>query len=324
MCSAVWDFHQGRAALTTQPSTRPKAPTRDVRRPWQQPTHSGKFVPMTDIEPPSTRPLPRVAYSSVLACTDGLHGITPALQVARHLATALALPLHVVHAQLGRSPSAQEQRTHAEQQATGLGARFQTIQATEGVLWDVANPLLQACVADSGALPVLATNRSSLAARALLGSVSSAVVRGLRRPVALLGPDTRPPSTTYRRVVALTDGSELSEAAFPIAVGLAQDLCVPLWLITVAGRQRGEVPRLRNLASDLATIGVVVHWETLEGPTPAEVIIDYASRSADTVTVGATHGHSAVRELVLGSTIAEVVRHAVGPVVTIRPFHSST
>jgi len=51
--------------------------------------------------------------------------------------------------------------------------------------------------------------------------------------------------------------------------------------------------------------------------SPAEVLVD-ASRDADLLVVG-SHGHGAVRDLLVGSVALHCVVHAPCPVLVVRP-----
>jgi nucleotide-binding universal stress UspA family protein len=60
--------------------------------------------------------------------------------------------------------------------------------------------------------------------------------------------------------------------------------------------------------------GLAVHDEITVGRTLVRLA---AERDAPAVVVG-SHGHRAVRELVMGSTTQEVVRHAPCPALVVR------
>lgn len=79
--------------------------------------------------------------------------------------------------------------------------------------------------------------------------------------------------------------------------------------------------KMEELHSMWAEYAFPVHKEIRVG-NPAQVVVDYAKEiEADMIVMG-THGHGAVRHMLLGSVAERVVRMAPCPVLTVRfPEH---
>ena len=136
-------------------------------------------------------------------------------------------------------------------------------------------------------------------------------------------------------VVVGNDGSAAARAALRWAADDAARRATTLhvvrcWSLRTAPRpatwQAGYVPPLEDwdaavreeLLRDRALIGeftdLDVQWHTVHaGPGP---VLARATRNADLVVVG-SHGHSELRELLLGSVAEYVLHHAHGPVVVV-------
>lgn len=252
-------------------------------------------------------------------CTDGSVVMGPALDTADLLARGLGLKARVVLAEAGHSTFDESLRDTASEQANRLGAALDVLPAIEHTFWDVAVPITDYLLSKPNALPVLCAHARRSPTRALLGSVSSGLIGRLSRPIVLLGPDAAT-IAGFSRVVVCTDGGDLSLEALPVAAGLARDLRLPLWLIEVLEPGTNDAPNLHALANDFAAVGVEANWETLHGRQPASTIVDYLAGDPGTLTVVATHGRSGWRNVLLGSTMIAILRHAKGPIVAVRPF----
>jgi nucleotide-binding universal stress UspA family protein len=149
----------------------------------------------------------------------------------------------------------------------------------------------------------------------------------------------------YAHILVPLDGSPLAEAALTHAEGLARKLgsrlllvrvdSLPATLIGEVAPMGGPMPPeliedaieaeteeskeyLGKTAQRLKDDGLPVEWEVVEGD-PAHSIIETAhQRGADLIAM-ATHGHSGLRRLVLGSVADSVVRGSHLPVLLVRP-----
>ena len=68
--------------------------------------------------------------------------------------------------------------------------------------------------------------------------------------------------------------------------------------------------------------GIAFRIETKIGPAAETILLVAESNRADLIVI-ATHGHSGIKRLLLGSTAEKVIRHAACPVLTVR-HHAST
>ena len=141
-----------------------------------------------------------------------------------------------------------------------------------------------------------------------------------------------------KTLVFPTDFSEFSAAALPWARKLADDLdaaihCVyvveephiystldlgPVNLPTLAELTESAQERLNEFVEEhLQGLGQSTVAEVLSG-RPADEIVAY-SRDADAaMIVMTTHGYGGVKQVLLGSTTEEVLRHADCPVMAVR------
>ncbi len=138
-----------------------------------------------------------------------------------------------------------------------------------------------------------------------------------------------------KKVLTLTDGSELSRTALRYAVEICQQFNAELYLLTVMDKVPSyldaEVSHeifermediLRNEVANCSgyceTAGLQCKSEVRTG-LPYEEIIKYTKEiDADLIVMG-THGRSGISHILLGSVAEKIVRHAPCPVLTVRP-----
>ncbi|OGO00805.1 MAG: hypothetical protein A2Y58_02525 [Chloroflexi bacterium RBG_13_51_52] len=75
---------------------------------------------------------------------------------------------------------------------------------------------------------------------------------------------------------------------------------------------------LESRAQPFREIGLDVECVVLEG-TPTKAIIDYAHDSDVGLIAIATHGHSGLRHITMGSTAEYILKHAGLPVLMVTP-----
>ena len=76
---------------------------------------------------------------------------------------------------------------------------------------------------------------------------------------------------------------------------------------------------LADVESRLASEGIKVKMESLEGNRPADAISDYAQKNGTDMIVIATHGYTGLKKLMLGSVALGVLHESHIPVLLIRP-----
>jgi nucleotide-binding universal stress UspA family protein len=124
-----------------------------------------------------------------------------------------------------------------------------------------------------------------------------------------------------KTVVVSLDGSPLSETALAPARWLASNLDADLHLV-LATLEPDLAPSEAYLAARQAEMGIDrVSSFVLPHIFPAPGIIDHLSGAADPLLCMATHGHSGLSAIVLGSVADLVVRDAPCPVVLVGPHN---
>jgi len=76
---------------------------------------------------------------------------------------------------------------------------------------------------------------------------------------------------------------------------------------------------LADIESRLASEGIKVKTESLEGNRPADTITEYAQKNGMDMIIIGTHGHSGLKHLMLGSVAFAVLHQSHVPVLLIRP-----
>lgn len=212
----------------------------------------------------------------------------------------------------------------------------------ETVTGDPAQLILQVTAQLGVGLIVMTTNGRGALGRWAFGSVADHVARSSPVPVMIIRPregDTQP-DPTIRRVVAPLDGSSLGEHALPIAGAIAQQVNVPVHLVTavdltrlmpvgllptaafnaeiyeetITQAQRDAEDWLTQAAGHLHQDGVGTTQEVRVG-SPFGVIQEIMQPGD--VIVLASRRHQGVARLVLGSLAEQLVREGSAPIVLV-------
>lgn len=189
-------------------------------------------------------------------------------------------------------------------------------------------------------LLVLGTHGRRGASHLLIGSVASEVLRRTVRPVLVVPARSKRPAGRLRRILAPTDFSADSRFAIRHARSLAATAGATLELLHVL--PNFEVPLPMNPGGFGVSGGVVQDLEAAarkalaeiageKGPrvdieslvwqgAAASTILNRADESEADLLVLATHGHSGLDRLLLGSVTEKVARLARCPVLVL-PAH---
>jgi nucleotide-binding universal stress UspA family protein len=273
---------------------------------------------------PSVEPLERQTTSGkVVVPVDPSRAPGTAVSVAAGLARQAGMALEVVAAPSGGlSRATTDAYLHARvREARAAGAPVVSWRALPGT--DVGGAILEHLGTAGSSLVCMATHSRSAVGELVLGSVSEAVVRSAPVPVLLVGPRVLHDPAPIHRIVVAVDGSLLAEEALDVAGEWAGRLSASLSLVEVVPKplpsetDTGVGPYLRRLAQGRP--GGEAEVETLHGPDPAEAVLDWMGPPEGTIVVVATHGRTGLRRLVMGSVALDIVRHALCPVLVVRP-----
>ncbi len=176
---------------------------------------------------------------------------------------------------------------------------------------------------------VMATHGRGAMGAAVLGSVATDVVRCVRAPVVLVGPDAvvHPLET----VVVPLDGSARSESVLPTAEEWARALGVPVHLLAVPQPTGVEglytvddefvvtERRMEHACVSLRDRGVDASYVVRPAVLPARAIVRFARELPGSLLCMSTHGRTGLARVALGGVTMAVVRHASCPVLCVRP-----
>jgi nucleotide-binding universal stress UspA family protein len=138
-----------------------------------------------------------------------------------------------------------------------------------------------------------------------------------------------------KKVLALTDGSDISRNALRYAVEICNQFGSQLYLLTVVDQVPSSLDAeiskdtFEKLESQLRqemdkcseyceTTGLACRSEVRQGIAHEEIVAFATEKDIDLI-VSATHGRSGWPHMLLGSVAEKIVRHAPCPVLTVRP-----
>jgi nucleotide-binding universal stress UspA family protein len=279
-------------------------------------------------------------FKSILLCTDG----SPAADVAAEYAVWFATQLHGrlralyvtdirilegpllsdVSGALGAQPYPallpQLQQIQVEKAQTILGATAKRARDA-GVACDTAHEtgMMTDIVLDQerGADLVVLGQRGEHAQWSgdSLGSSVERLVRASVKPCLVTPRDFRP----VKKILLAYDGSGESAKALSAGFDLGAALGAELVLVTVAPMDSADAAAklLRAAHQQAQTRKLNVTTELAHGHAEAEILHLSYKTGADLIVMGA-YGHTRIRELMLGSTTAQVMRKAHIPVLLAR------
>ena len=140
-----------------------------------------------------------------------------------------------------------------------------------------------------------------------------------------------------KTILAPIDFSDVTGAVVESAAGIARAFQASLYLLhveppdpdfvgygpgpqsvrdTVAGKIHEEHHQLQEVESELKSKGVDVHALLVQGPT-AEKILQEANRLRVEMIVIGSHGHGALKKLLVGSVAEGILRKVPCPVLIV-------
>ena len=279
----------------------------------------------------------------LLVPLDGSRLAEAALPYALGLAGATGarvLLLHVVPDAALRLPKALDLEATAREARRLLAAPPQDCAVETSVgCGDPAQVIADAAAVRRAGLIVMTTHGRSGLGRWLYGSVAEGVLRRAPVPV-LLVPGTCEhswPRGRPRRILLPLDGSAYAEAALAPAARLARATGAELRLLRVVAlplhpygagyvavgfdpTSRFVEAReyLQTVAERLRADGLEVTVRADAG-APGQVIGEHAQVKGTDMVVMATHGHTGLAQVALGSVAAATLQRANRPTVLVRP-----
>ena len=188
-------------------------------------------------------------------------------------------------------------------------------------------------------LIVMATQGHPALLQVFLGnSTAEEVVRGSRVPVLIVRSDSEEPTPSFtgrlKEILFTTDLSQVSESVLPIAATFAKKFAARLFVLHVIdeesikfyhpaegaddGLMKERVEEfVRSHMAALPGADAIDSIHIREGNAETE-IMKFARENGIDVIAMATHGHSGIRDDLLGSTTDRVIRQAGCPVLALR------
>jgi nucleotide-binding universal stress UspA family protein len=148
--------------------------------------------------------------------------------------------------------------------------------------------------------------------RDLLGSTAESVVRQCGTPVLLAEGVPRP----IKKMMVMFDGSTPSERALKLAADVALRVSADLEVFTVDDDAEKGAAVQREAAIYVDSLGLTVTY-VLESGKAAKVAIGLLKEDPVDLVVAGTQGHSALHDLILGSTSEHVMRSVALPILLV-------
>jgi len=265
-------------------------------------------------------------FKRVLVPLDGSLSATTALQVGERLADRWDADLHVLTLiKQGQIPSGVDHIIARQVSRLEHRPRVDIRSLSYSVAEDIASEFDR--IDDT--LVVMSTWARGRSA-ALMTNVAEDVLRLVREPILVLGPDAEiEDDWPSGPLFITTDGSHFAEAVLEPAVELAALLDLEPQLLTVI--DPAGVPANLDRVAEFNAVAVLsekveaitgkpAEYEVLHGQHPAASIVDYAERYGGSLIAMSTHGRSGTARIALGSVAMDVVRHARCPVLLGRPL----
>ncbi len=245
----------------------------------------------------------------------------------------------------------EERVSSSENYLRGIAATFPGIEAKCTVeKGRPAEAIIEKAGPGKSTLINMATHGLSGVKRWLLGSVAAKVIQAAEAPLLLVrasGEAVAKDPISFESIIVPLDGSELAEQVLPHVVDLARAMNVEVVLVRafelpgtayygaddLPPSAATFIPTYEELVEELSRetceyldAKVKELWsrglekiraETREGAA-ADVIINEARKTPDSLVVMCTHGLSGLKRWVLGSVTEKVVNHVESPLLIIR------
>ena len=147
----------------------------------------------------------------------------------------------------------------------------------------------------------------------LLGSNLESVVRQTHKPVLV----TSEKNITITKMLIAYGGSECAGKALNIGCEIAGRMQIPVTILTV-GDDKEQVSKILSDAEKLIKQHKVDYETSSANGDPVDVILNRYAEGHYNILVMGAYGHSKIRELVLGSTTAKLMRNVECPILICR------
>lgn len=259
-------------------------------------------------------------FTEVVVPLDGSPASERALVPALDLVDRTGVPLRILTRVL---PGEEE---GSARYLTDLTERYPAVTGVREIVSHAS--ILDAIVEGlaPGSLVCMSSHGRGGLARAVVGSVTEALLRRLDRPALVVGPLVEVDTVFSGRIVACIDGSDASERTLDPARRWSEALELPVRLVEVrdpdgeppASTAAGDVAEDGHLAGAARRHGVE-GWDVLHDRDAAAALADMAGSSSPptAMLVMATHGRTGWDRLRLGSVTTATIRSATVPVLVV-------
>jgi nucleotide-binding universal stress UspA family protein len=265
----------------------------------------------------------------LLVCTDGSvesrAALAEALSLARRCGSRVYL-LQVVAIIPEFEATAPDLMVQVTQEARALLEEVRDEAAQMGVTLEVRvvrhvsvfSAILQEAEEIRPDMIVMGRHGRTGIERLLLGSVAARVIGHSPFDVLIVPAGAM---IGFGRILAASDGSPFSQAAFAAALALARRHESKLFAVAVA-QEEGEISRsqeiIKQLLAEARQAGVPVQGSVPQGQPADDGIIQAAIKNEVDLIVLGSHGRTGLKRLLLGSVAERVVGHSPCPVLVVK------
>ncbi|MBR9882766.1 MAG: universal stress protein [Oceanospirillales bacterium] len=146
-----------------------------------------------------------------------------------------------------------------------------------------------------------------------LGHQVEAVVRALHRPMLLLPGEFKAP----QRFMIAYDGSPTARKAVEMVIRSPLLRGIPCDLLIIGPSTHDVKMELKHASEQLQQAGFELNAEILAGDVEETLLSEIDKRGAELLVMGA-YGHSRIRQMLVGSTTTNLIKHTQVPLLLLR------
>lgn len=166
------------------------------------------------------------------------------------------------------------------------------------------------------AVLVVGSSERAAIGRISLGSTVERLLPGAPCPVAVAPHGYHRHRDPIRSIAVAFDESPESRAALELAAMVARRDSLTLRIVTVAGSRDDDLQRRLDEVAGQVGDGIKATAEVVVDSNVVEVLADLPGERPDLLVCG-SRGYGPVRQVLLGSVSARLIRHAAYPVVVV-------